>query len=144
MLRKILAVPLALVSLFGVVLVCAAIGDLVGGDGKTGPGMLVGLLVFFGGITAGTGWGALRLWRGGGFRPEAHEARVLQLARENGGRLSVADVSIGLSLPLKQAQLCLDHLAREGAAEHLVSDDGTVLYGIRSAGLLDKASAERV
>jgi len=143
-LRKLFSVGSAFVSLTSLLFVFAAINDLITGDTETSTGILLGLLVFFAAVTAGSGMASVRLWRKPALDLDALEPRLLQLAAANEGRLSVLDVSMALSLPLKDAQRCLDHLAASGVAEHFVTDDGAVLYGLRRASLLERREAERV
>jgi hypothetical protein len=140
--RKVLAVISGLLALTSLLFVFAALDDLIGGDSDTGTGILIGLLIFFGGVTAAFGAGAVALWRKKAFDPATAEATVLQLAAQRGGLLTVAEVAIGLQVPLLAAKEALDHLVVHGAAETRVSEGGELVYAVR--GLLtaaDKAGA---
>ncbi len=140
--RKLFAVICGLLSLFSLLFVFAALDDIIGGDSDTGMGILIGLLVFFGGITASLAYGARALWRGGSGDPAKMETAVLQLAASRGGGLTLAEAAIGLKVPLAEARAALDHLVTQGAADTNVTDNGELVYvvgGLLSAA--DKASA---
>jgi hypothetical protein len=142
--RKVLALLSGFVSLTSLLFVFAAIGDIVG-ESETEMGILIGLLVFFSVITAGAGYGAVKLWRGPAFEPQSLEPAVLQLASHHAGRLTVADVSVGLKVPIARARVVLDHLVTHGAAETLVSDAGELVYSVNGLlGAGEKASARGV
>ena len=140
--RKLFAVICGLLSPFSLLFVFAALDDIIGGDSETGTGILVGLLVFFGGITASLAYVARTLWRGGAGDPATMENAVLQLAARSGGRLTLAEAAIGLKVPLAEARAALNHLVTQGAADTNVADNGELVYvvgGLLSAA--DKASA---
>ncbi len=143
--KKALAVFLGFVSLLSLFFVAASIGDLIGGDSDTSASVLSGILVFFSGLAAGSAALARLLWRKRTVDPVAMEAQLLELAARHAGRLSVADVSVAFSLPIKEARECLEHLVVQGAADILVADEGTMVFGVRGVvGQLEKAKAEMV
>ncbi len=137
--RKVLAVLSAFAAVCSSFFVMAAISDLItGGDGSTPVGVLMGLLVFFGGTMTGSGFLAKRLWSGAprvAFDPVAVEHALLSQAQAKGGRLTVAEVAIALKVPVSQAKAALDHLVTSGVADLLVSDSGEIVY--RFAGLIN-------
>ncbi len=140
--RKLLAIVCGLMSLFSLLFVFAALDDIIAGDSGTSTGILIGLLVFFGGISASFAYGARSLWRGTSFDPATMEAPLLQLAAARGGRLTLAEAAIGLQVPILQARAALDHLVTQGAADTNVSESGELVFvvgGLLSAA--DKASA---
>lgn len=127
--KKLLAVCSGLVALTSSFFVAAAIGDLLTGS-DTSTGVLVGMLVFFGGISAGAGYGAVRLWRTPRFDPVSAEPALLALAREQQGRITVAEAALTLKVPLARAKEALDHLVAHGAAQLLVSEGGELVYAV--------------
>ncbi len=143
--KKFFAVLLGLFALMCLFPVAASIGDLIDGDGKTSVGVLLGLLVFFGGLATGSGTLARYLWGKTATDPVKMESKILELAARHEGRLSVADVAVAYSMPIKDARACLEHLVVQGAADLLVADGGTMVFGVRGVvGQLEKANAERV
>jgi hypothetical protein len=130
-----------LVSLF---MISAAIGDLVSGD--EAPGIMIGLMAFFG----GTGYGGYRLMRHGFGKAGAlpaidvgeREQRVLALASRSHGRLTVAEVALLPGFDVDSARETLDRLCHKEVARHMVSDAGAMVYAFD--GLLpgDKETAQ--
>ena len=130
-LRKASGVFFGFLGLASLIFVFAAIGDLVGGgDGQTSTGILLGLLAFFSGTTAGSGLLAKRLWSGPRFEPEDHESRLLALMRRKGGRVTLPEVSLELGIPTDDAKEALDHLVLNGVADTLVSDSGVLVFSV--------------
>src|SRR5687768_8726367 len=110
MLRKVLGTGLTLLAIGCATFFVFAIGDLItGGSPETSAGVLAGLAVFFGGLTATTGIGAWRLLTTRGTTARAQpmdvaigpggvdialEARVLAHAAKHDGRVTVAEVAV--------------------------------------------------
>lgn len=164
MLRKLLGVLSGFLALGSAMFTAMAITDLLAGDSGTETGVLVGLLVFFGGLTAATGFGALRLLRDkaaavsdAGAANDTHaaplppaqgpaididlEARVLAHAARHAGRVTAAEVAVACGVPIDAAAAALDGLAVRGHADLQVSPDGAAVYVI--AGFLSKEEKER-
>lgn len=141
-----------------------AITDLIAGDSGTETGVLVGLLVFFGGLTAATGYGAVRLLRDAP-RPSvttsvndaagthaastpagpgvdiALEGRILAHAAQHAGRVTAAEIAVACAVPIDVATAALDGLAVRGHADLQVSPEGAAVYVI--AGFLSQEEKER-
>lgn len=112
--------------------VVAAIGDLIGGDGKTSTNVLVALLVFF----AATAFAGFRLARSGSQKSAEEAARraaledqvLLRAAEANGGRLTLAEAAAHSGLPVARCKVLLQRLTVEGAAEVGFDPEGSVVY----------------
>ncbi len=119
--RKTLGVAAALVGLFSALCAvvgvtdAASLGDAIGGG------------IFFSGISALSGWGAVSALREPKLLPGAIEKIVLQLAAEGEGRVTAADLCRNSSLTLEQSTAELRLLA----ADSIVTEGGTVIYKIR-------------
>jgi hypothetical protein len=133
--RKFLGVLGVLIAIFSSFFVAAAIGDLVtGGDGKTGTGVLLGLLVFF----LGTGFAGIILAKVGFQNPTGpkvveltdfdKEQRILAFAGYMQGRVTASEVALNCRLSLEDSQETLDRLVSSGAAEIQLTDDGVMVY----------------
>jgi hypothetical protein len=128
--RTLLGLLGGLVLLFSLFCVIAAIGDLA--SGKEEPGIMIGLMVFFG----GTAYGGYRLLRHGFARagataaldPREREQRVLVLASSAKGRLTVAEVALLPGFDIDSARETLDRLCQKDVAVHAVSDGGAMVY----------------
>ena len=128
--RTLLGLLGGLVLLFSLFCVIAAIGDLA--SGKEEPGIMIGLMVFFG----GTAYGGYRLLRHGFARagstaaldPREREQRVLALASSAKGRLTVAEVALLPGFDVDSARETLDRLCQKDVAVLEVSDVGVVVY----------------
>ena len=133
--RTLLGLLGGLVLLFSLFCVIAAIGDLA--SGKEEPGIMIGLMVFFG----GTAYGGYRLLRDAGvdaepteagataaLDPREHEQRVLALASSAKGRLTVAEVALLPGFDVDSARETLDRLCQKDVAVHAVSDGGAMVY----------------
>lgn len=162
MLRKLLGVLSGFLALGSAMFTAMAITDLVAGNSGTETGVLVGLLVFFGGLTAATGYGAVRLLRGEAPAatavspapaPDAPgpaididlEARVLAYAAQHAGRVTAAEIAVACAVPIDTATAALDGLAARGHADLQVGANGAPIYVI--AGFLskeEKAQAEAI
>lgn len=139
--RKLLAALSGFFSLGSAMFFTMFVIDLIGGGSDTAPGVLAGLVIFFGGLTASSGYAAWRMWTTKGAaartgyaasRPAgvdiALEARVLALAARENGRVTVAEVAVACAVTLAQAEAVLDGLAQRGHANMHVTDDGQRVY----------------
>ena len=90
--------------------------------------LLLGLLPLAGGV--------LLCWkmknRGQHRRTEIQERAILQLAKDNQGCLTVADVALHLSLHSTQAKQLLDECHLNNLATLEVSESGVVLYRFKT------------
>jgi hypothetical protein len=110
--------------------------------------VLVGLVVFFGGLTAFSGIGAARLLRSGPARATtttgaapavvtvagidiALEARILELAAEHAGRVTATEVALGCGVSIDAAAAALDQLCVRGHADLAVTPDGAAVYVVK-------------
>ena len=164
MLRKLLGFVSGVLALGSSMFVVMAIADLLGAS-TTEPGVLLGLVVFFGGLTALTGWSAVRLLR----EPRAlaaattttatsttttsrattHgidialEAQILALAARSAGRITATEIAIGCQVSLDAASRALDLLCARGHADLAVTPDGDTVYVIKGfISVQEKALAE--
>ena len=81
-----------------------------------------------------------RLWRRG-----SRQAAILKLARRLGGRLTVADVALGIGLSLGEAKVALNEMARKGYVGLEVAPSGVLVYHcLPLADARDMRRAERV
>ncbi len=130
--NKFLGLLGGLVCLFSLMFVAAAIGDLAGGDTETSTGVLVGLLVFFGGTAFLGGYLARKkLFVSGDEAREAlrgHEQTILELALAQGGRATVAGIAAKTDLTVAEAKAGLEALTRQGVAEVAFDADDDVYY----------------
>jgi hypothetical protein len=158
------------IMLFSGFFVAAALGDILsGGDGKTSMGVLVGLLVFFGGLFL---VGAYLAWRmflspraraagrsgaDGSSGPATgspappcpappsdadRERQILRFAEAEKGRVTVPEVATHCDMTLAEAKAALDRLVLQQAASIQVTRAGVLVYVF--PGFLsdeDKASA---
>lgn len=130
--RRVGGVAAGFVAVICIALFVTAIVDVFNGSDDTEFGVSLALVVFFGGIGAGSGYLAWRSFRPVPFHltEEWHrtEACVLAAARTNGGSLTAATVAVHCNLPISQSQLALERLGRLGIAEPELTDGGTMLY----------------
>ncbi len=122
----ILGVGLALVSLFFVV---AAFSDLVINRDSKEVGVLVGMIVLFGGLAAAGIFAAWKFMRSAPAAPNVDiENRILQLAEAKGCRLTVGMVALNCRLSIEESRTALERMVTLGAANPLVEDDGGIVY----------------
>jgi hypothetical protein len=122
----ILGIGLALVSLFFVV---AAFFDLVINRDPKEVGVLIGMIVLFGGLAAGGVFAAWKFMRGAPARPNVElENRILQLAEAKGCRLTVGMVALHCRVGIEESRAALEKMTLQGAATPLVEDDGGIVY----------------
>ncbi|HEX8557830.1 MAG TPA: hypothetical protein VF668_07020 [Pyrinomonadaceae bacterium] len=122
----VLGIGLALFSLFFVV---AAFSDLVINHDPKQAGVLVGMIVLFGGLAAG---GVFAAWK---FMRKAPaplnvdlEHRILQLAEAKGCRLTVGMVALHCRVSIEESRAALERMVMQGAATPEVEDDGGIVY----------------
>lgn len=122
----ILGIGVALVSLFFVV---AAFFDLVINRDPKQVGVLVGMIVLFGGLAAAGVFAAWKFMRGEPARPNFDlENRILQLAEARGCRLTVGMVALHCRVSIEESRAALERMALQGAANVEVEDDGGIVY----------------
>jgi hypothetical protein len=122
----ILGIGLALISLFFVV---AAFSDLVIKRDPKEAGVLVGMLVLFGGLAATGIFAAWKFMRSAPAQPNVElENRILQLAEANGCRLTVGMVALHCRVSIGESREALERMVLQGAAAPLVEDDGGIIY----------------
>src|ERR1044072_6822640 len=108
----ILGIGLALVSLFFVV---AAFGDLVIQRDPKETGVLVGMIVLFGGLAASGVFAAWKFMRSTPAQPNFElENRILQLANAKGCRLTVGMVALHCRVSIEESRTALERLALQG------------------------------
>ncbi len=122
----ILGVVMALFSLFFVV---AAFFDLVVNREAKEMGVLVGMLVLFGGLTAAGAFVAWNFLRSRPAPPNTDlENRILQLAEAKGCRLTVPMVALHCRVGIEESRAALERMVTLGAATPQVEDDGGIVY----------------
>lgn len=150
MIRKLLGVVSGMFSLGSLMFTVMAIGDLIGGGSNTRDSVLMGLVVFFGGLTATTGYSAVRLLRAPAQADDptdttkqkqqqqqtdgidiALEARILAHAAKTAGRVTSTEIAIACQVSIDEAIAALDQLCSRGHADLAVADDGSSLYVIK-------------
>lgn len=135
--RAILGILVMALSGFFVI---AALADLItGGDGTTEPGIIAGLLVFF----LLVGYAGYRLYRSSPAQPLASpEQRILALATQMQGRVTLAEVVLHSGLEVPQARELMKRLVRQGLAELYISDGGEEVYAFGGLMPQEKQSAK--
>ncbi|HEX8353856.1 MAG TPA: hypothetical protein VF611_13200 [Pyrinomonadaceae bacterium] len=122
----ILGIGLALLSLFFVV---AAFFDLVINRDPKEVGVLVGMIVLFGGLAAA---GVLIAWKLMRRTPAPLnvelENKILQLAEAKGCRLTVGMVALHCRVGVEESRAALERMVLQGAANPEVEDDGGIIY----------------
>ncbi|MCA1618700.1 MAG: hypothetical protein LC795_05190 [Acidobacteria bacterium] len=122
----ILGIGLALFSLFFVV---AAFSDLVINRDPKEVGVLVGMIVLFGGLAAAGVFAAWKFMRAAPARPNVDlENSILQLAEAKGCKLTVGMVALHCRLGVEESRAALERMVLQGAATPLVEDDGGIIY----------------
>ena len=122
----ILSIGVALVSLF---FVFAAFGDLVVKRDPKETGVLIGILVVFGGLAASGVFAAWKFMRSAPAQPNFElENRILQLAEAKGCRLTVGMVALHCRASIEESREALERMALQGAASVQVEDDGGIVY----------------
>jgi hypothetical protein len=122
----ILGIGLALISLFFVV---AAFSDLVVKRDPKETGVLIGMIVLFGGLAAAGVFTAWKFMRSAPAQPNVElENRILQLAEAKGCRLTVGMVALHCRVGIGESREALERMVLQGAAAPLVEDDGGIIY----------------
>jgi hypothetical protein len=135
----------ALIVLGSVAMVIEAAGELIRGNSKTEPGVLVAIIALF------VGFGYCGVWlirsvaraarRDAGAAPLTPEQRILALASTEDGRVTVAEVAATCHLDLDEAKQELDKLVLKDAARMEVTDEGVLVYEL--VGFLSDDEKER-
>jgi hypothetical protein len=108
-----------------------------GGESKTEPSVLVGIMVFSVGVLVACGSLLWRMLRptpsgSGASRPARTDAdrerEVLRLAEIEHGRLTVTETAARCDLTIAEAKEALDRLAAQQAAEIQVTQNGVLVY----------------
>ncbi|HEX8338252.1 MAG TPA: hypothetical protein VF621_16155 [Pyrinomonadaceae bacterium] len=122
----ILSIGVVLLSLFFVV---AAFFDLVINRDSKEVGVLVGMIVLFGGLAAAGVFTAWKFMRSAPAQPNFDlEHRILQLAGAKGCRLTVGMVALNCRVSIEESRAALERMALQGAANVQVEDDGGIVY----------------
>ncbi|HEV2864599.1 MAG TPA: hypothetical protein VGX48_26610 [Pyrinomonadaceae bacterium] len=122
----VLALVMALFSLFFVI---AAFFDLFVKRDETPAGVLVGMLVVFGGFAVGGVFIAWNMFRRRPVPPNTDlENRILQLAEARGCRLTVPMVALHCRVGIEESRAALERMVTQGAATPEVEDDGGIVY----------------
>ncbi len=107
--------------------VIAAISDLVSGNtGEEGPGVLAGMAVFFA-IVGVLGY-RLATVKTPRTLVQSPEQRILALAKQMQGRVTLAEVVLHCQLEIEQARTHLREMVRKGLAELHLSDQGDEVF----------------
>ena len=129
--RKMLGLVAGLFCLIGLVFVAALVGDLFGGDTETPKGVLVGLLIFFTGVSAFGGYFSRRMLSGGPSRRQkdlSREQSILRLAMVQDGVVTIAQVAVHTGLSVDEATEAIEELIQKGVAEIGSDDEGDFFY----------------
>ena len=122
----------AFVALIGLFFVMAAIGDLLKPEETdTELGVLLGLLVFFGGLTIAGIYLFFR-WRriASSTVYEEKERRLLELIAEIGSEVTPEEIAVKCPFTVDEVQAFLDHLCSRGSGEIKLTDCGKRVYHI--------------
>ena len=122
----IVGIGVALISLFFVV---AAFFDLVINRDPKEVGVLVGMMVLFGGLAAAGIFAAWKFMRSAPAAPNYDlENRILHLAEAKGCRLTVGMVALHCRVSIEESRAALERMALQGAANVEVENDGGIVY----------------
>ena len=122
----ILSIGGVLVCLFFVI---AAVSDLALNREPDKVGVLIGLVVVFGGLAAAGVFAAWKFMRSAPAGPNLElENRILQLAEAKGCRLTVGMVALNCRVSIEESRAALERMALQGAATPQVEDDGGIVY----------------
>lgn len=117
------------VVLFSLFFVVTAFFDLVINRDPKEVGVLVGIIVLFGGLAAAGIFGAWKFMRSRPTPPNFElENRILQLASAKGCRLTVGLVALHCRVSIEESRAALERMALQGAANVQVEDDGGIVY----------------
>lgn len=134
-LRKIFSVLLALGSLFFSVFSLAFFA-LVGEEKDWVIMIILGIFCLI--LSVLMGWGAFKTFTAPppGESDEDKLRRILEVARNNGGKITVTSAAIDADLEIDESKILLEHLVNKGIAILEVSDEGGLIYSfpdLRSA-----------
>ncbi len=129
-LERLLMLIWGFVIFFGFVMIFGGLIMLFDPESERSLGEVLVLVFLIGGVPVGLGiWGIRRVRSRAARREGEHmERQLLQLAKENGGRLTVAEVALHLPINAEQARTLLDACHTNGLAELGVSEEGAVVY----------------
>ncbi len=74
---------------------------------------------------------------------ESREKRIMRLAMQQGGKLTVPEVVVGCDMDIEAAQQGLDDLTRKGMAGVEVTDSGVLVYAFSSIQHLDEKASSK-
>ena len=133
MFRKIGGFFAGYVCLCSAVLTCAAAGDMLAGDEES-PGLMAGMMIFFGVIT----WGSYKLSKSlfadptnTGDKPlakKSHEQQILDLAIMSDGTLTIAEIAAHTPLSVAEAKAGIEALTKEGIASVEFDEKQDIYY----------------
>lgn len=113
----------------------------IAGTDNVGGALIVGVFMAFVGVAGliliATG---LKKPEGGFHVNQALERRVLGIAREHGGRLTVSELALETELTIDQSRQVLQHLEHREAVRTHLSDHGDIVY-VFGGLTVDKAAA---
>jgi hypothetical protein len=116
-------------ALFGLFFVVAAFFDLVINRDPKEVGVLTGMIVLFGGLTAAGVFTAWKMMRKTPAPLNVElENRILQLAEAKGCRLTVGMVALHCRVGIEESRAALERMVMQGAATPDVEDDGGIIY----------------
>ena len=98
------------------------------------PGLMIGLMIFFGGIT----WGSFKVSKSlfsapkpEGYVPPvelSHEQQILELAMRTDGTLTIAEIAARTPLTVADAKAGVEALTREGVASVEFDEKQDIYY----------------
>jgi hypothetical protein len=143
------AIGIAIALVSGFFVAAAVVESATGGDGKTSPGVYAGLIIFFGGLFLMGAYLAWRMLRPRGASSGAsgasgsgqtfgwpasspsdadRERRVLRIAEQEKGRVTVAEVATHCDMTIAEAKATLDRLVLQQAATIQATKAGVLVY----------------
>ena len=77
-----------------------------------------------------SGWGTFKMFTAPlpGESNEDKLRRILEVARDNGGRITASSAAIDADLGIDESKILLEHLVNKGIAILEVSDEGSIIY----------------
>ena len=115
-----------------VLLFTAGVGLMAGGEES--PGVMVALMIFFGGIS----WGSFKLTKTLFSEPKVEgfvepaeltdEQRILELAIASDGTLTIAEIAARTPLSVAEAKAGIEALTREGVASVEFDEKQDIYY----------------
>ena len=108
----------------------AAIYDLISGTQNVSGALIMGIFfAMMSVVSVGLFYFAARGKKEAPFQvTEWHERRVLELARREGGLLSIGSVALNTELSIDQSSIVLEELERRGVANTWINDEGDLVY----------------